>query len=844
MDSTNSSFASYFEDAFFNFGLLLIVVSLTVFIIPDWAEFDWREENFFSAFLINYGCVFLFFISLLVKKNPETGKRVRFSRLDYNILLLILGNISAYALNRILPVFYESVDWLTAYLVILNGALLFYAMRKERSPDVINYLVVAIIGSGVLFNIYQALYIFPIYGFTAISFWFFGISLHALIPLWYTITTIKVLKKYSAVSNLYQYAIIAGITIPALLTMGFAFRFHQVNSQFQQAYAEEKSPFYNDDLPAWVNASMNISTGRMTERVLKSGIFFNVLRENHFMLGIDGLGRMNVQMKHDPLIVVGALVSGSLDIPGDERIRLLKTMYNQRHETDPRLWRGDDLSTGTIETNVRLYPDYRLAYTEKNLTIHNDNHWKRNQQEALYSFYLPEGAVVTSASLWIEGEEQKAILTTRAKADSAYQTIVGRERRDPLLLHWQEGNRISVRVFPCTPETDRKFKIGITSPLELDGKKLIYQNIDFEGPNWLFANETIRVTAGDQPAGFSAALGFSQKDNYWEYDGRYRSDWSVSCDAPPLNTTPFYFDGQAVQLNPWQPELENFKAKKIYLDLHQQWSTRTINRIMDANPDAEFYVYKNGFVQLNSKNKKSLTKNLLNHNYSLFPFYDLPDQEDILVITHQGRLSPALDDLKETSFYKKTSTGLTERQQAIPVFNIGTSPTPYLKTLRELRFLHYVEGEEEELTDLLKQQKFPKSNEDNYEVYLRPAQVQLVKTTDPTPTANNAPDHLWRLYAYNNVMRSMGRDYFRKDQQWQEQITEAEAAYVVTPISSLVTLETQADYDRFDIKRSDKTLGNANLGGGGAVPEPYEWMLIIFGLLTAVWLWFGKLMGR
>lgn len=816
---------------------------MTIFCGVEWVGTG-NEENMFGAFILHYGFFLVFFFGLLLRRDPEKGKRVRFSRLNYNILLLILGNISAYALNRLLPVFYDSVDWLTAYLFIFNGALLFFAIRKEREPDVINHLLVAIIGSGLLFSIYQAFYIFPIYGFTAITFWFFGISLHALIPIWFIVISIKVLKKYAAVSNLYQYAIIAGITIPALLTMGFAYRFHQVNQQFKLAYAEEKSPFYNQDLPAWVNASKNISTGRMTERVLKSGTFYNVLRENHFALGIDGIGRMNVKMKHDPLIVVGALVSGSLDIPYSERTRLLKTMYNQRHETDPRLWRGDNLSTTSIETNVRLYPAHRLAYTEKNLTIQNDNSWVNNQQEALYSFYLPEGSVVTAASLWIEGEEQKAILTTRAKADSAYQTIVGRERRDPLLLHWQEGNRISVRVFPCTPKSERKFKIGITSPMDYDGEKLTYKNIDFEGPNWMLANETIQIKADDQPSGFSAALGFSEQDGYWRYDGRYRSDWSVSCDAVPLNTTPFYFDGQAVQLTEWTAKTTQFKAEKIYLDLHREWSKRTVNSLLKAHPDKEFYVYNNQFIKLDSKNKKDLLGRLLRHNYSLFPFYELPKEDNIIVITHQGLLSPALDDLKKTSFYKKTSQGLTDRKGAIPVFHIGSSPNPYLKTLRELRFLHYTEGSTKALNNYLKQNTFPKSNEDDNDVFLRPAKVQLTKTAAPNPVATTAPDHLWRLYAYNNVMRKIGRDYFRKDQHWQEQIEEAEAAYVVTPISSLVTLETQADYDRFDIKQSDKTLGNANLGGGGAVPEPYEWMLIIFGLLTAVWMWFGKIYGR
>jgi len=43
-----------------------------------------------------------------------------------------------------------------------------------------------------------------------------------------------------------------------------------------------------------------------------------------------------------------------------------------------------------------------------------------------------------------------------------------------------------------------------------------------------------------------------------------------------------------------------------------------------------------------------------------------------------------------------------------------------------------------------------------------------------------------------------------------------------------------------DIKKSEKTLGNASMMTGGAVPEPHEWMLIILGLVMASWLFFFK----
>lgn len=60
---------------------------------------------------------------------------------------------------------------------------------------------------------------------------------------------------------------------------------------------------------------------------------------------------------------------------------------------------------------------------------------------------------------------------------------------------------------------------------------------------------------------------------------------------------------------------------------------------------------------------------------------------------------------------------------------------------------------------------------------------------------------------------------------------------MVTPVTSLVTLETKADYERFDIKSTQNlpSLGNAWSGGAGSVPEPHEWALIAM-LALGIWL--------
>ena len=117
-----------------------------------------------------------------------------------------------------------------------------------------------------------------------------------------------------------------------------------------------------------------------------------------------------------------------------------------------------------------------------------------------------------------------------------------------------------------------------------------------------------------------------------------------------------------------------------------------------------------------------------------------------------------------------------------------------------------------------------------------------IEKVQQATTSTTAPDHLMRLYTYNDLMRKIGRNYFKKEKLEDAIVAQAEQAFVVSPVSSLIVLETQADYDRFDIKKSKDSLKNASIKNSGSVPEPGEWLLIILSLFVGLFLWW-KLYG-
>jgi len=819
-------------------GLVMFIVSLIGFLSTA-DVFETNFDVFTGTFFFNFGLTFLYFLMVFFQNKEDYGGFWRFKNFSRNIILLLLFNISAYSLNRSIAVFDLSANWVVWFLAISNGLLLLHALQKDYSLSRLNYVILILSNIGILFHFYESIYVMQGYWITVVSFWFFGISLHLLIPAFYTIANVMIVRRFLRSNPKFW--------TPTLLTWAgmlffigwFCGQFNAVNQTVNNEFHQKNKPFESAILPAWVETSKGLKKNWVTERALKSGLVYTSAKR---IFSGFGNGRLNERRKHDPLVVAATFFSGNINIPTEDRIKILRSMFDARHQTERKLWSGENLSTSDIVTNVQLFPDFRLAYTEKTFKIVNNRitRW-RSQQEALYTFYLPEGSVVTSASLWVNGEESPAFLTTKSKADSAYTTIVGRERRDPLLLHWQEGNQVTVRVFPCTPDEDRQFKIGVTTPLEKVEERLIYHNIDFEGPFWEGARESINVVTEGSLANFSAPYAFQEDGLNYSYSGSYQSDWTMEFDAPPLSNRAFSFNGKSYFLKDFKVEKTNFEATSVYLDINAGWSKSEVNSIWKAAKGKQVFVFSNGKMhRLNEGNRSALFRQLRGENFGLFPFYEIALDEKAIVVSKFNQLTPTLSDLKKSKFLEGVSTYFKTKESPVRVFNLGKEITPYLRTLAEIRAIQTVSGNADELIDFLKTNTFLKTGEDEKTIVNAFADFKIIETSDVASTTGGAPDHLKRLYAYNSILRDLGKDYFNLKLLADDLIQNAKEAYVVTPISSLIVLETQADYDRFDIKKSKNSLQNASFNNSGSVPEPKEWLLIILVFSMVVYFYFKK----
>ncbi len=804
-------------------GLILNLLSLILYNVFA-ASKSGSETVAFSIYLIS----FIYFLAISIENFSR--HRFKISKIDarHFYLLLCLLTISCFSVNLEITIFSQMPTWLisTFFVAFFSLGVQIYL---PKMPEIFQVINMFLLGISIVFVGYFTVYLMPFIPFGFIGLVFFGLTIHLLVPLILLITLITHI--YRAKKSQASYiSLTIGIVLPLVIIASFVAKFSSVQNEIHRANSSIITR-PNNDLPAWILLSQSLDDDPITEMLIKGKMVYDM---GHY--GQRGFTpnftSFNEEKLHNPFVLISGGLTNKLDISNDDRLKILRTLYGNRHKATAKLWSGKDLSTSEVLTNIRIYPEYRIAYMEKIISIKNNSKRSWGQQEALYTFTLPEGSVASSLSLWINGKEEKSRLTTKAKADSAYTTIVGVEVRDPSVMHWQEGNRLVVNVFPCTTEENRRFKIGVTIPLELKSEKLCLENVKFEGPvteNTL--ETTVLIFETENPIeNLELPNSYDETtENEFQYTGSYVDDWTVSFNNTKLSKKAFSFGDNTYKISNLVYHSIDFKANRIYLDINKSWTKDEFEEILELRKGIDIFVYYDKLIKITDKNSEKLFNKLHSLNFSLFPIDKISSKND-LIISKSTENSPNYDDLKDSKFIENISTYLSKNESEIYFYNLGENLSPFLKTLKQFRVINYYAGNISGLKKLLDSKKFPVAKHSDNEVFIPVSATIITKTKGQTNTG--ATDHLLRLYAYNKTVQEAGKDYFNEDFITEKLIALAEEAYIVSPVSSLIVLESQKDYDRFDIEENKNSLGNATVSGHGGVPEPHEWVLIIVAVVV------------
>ncbi|WP_460634786.1 XrtN system VIT domain-containing protein [Larkinella harenae] len=834
-----------FQELDVRWGLLWVGLSALLFAGYDYYVLRHEDQHSFLVFMIHYAIAIAYTIDLLKEKKlrflgeqPPEGRSARMAA-------LVLWLLSAYALNRNLPVFQESVPWLQG-LLVLSGLLMLGVAWLDKLP--VRGQQGLVFGLAVVWGLffYQALYLFLYYFFGVPGILLLGIGVHAFIPLLIAVTIGRILWRSWIQHEHRQPAVVAGLLVPVFVLVWFLYQWTQVDTQVRYE-SNAANARKDDEFPVWLLLAQRLPDNWVTDRYLKAGTKYSQAGDQAGSL----FGAKVEYQRHDPLVYIATayqrpVTAGNSDM---DKAKIVRTKYGFRHQTEERLWRGTALRTTNVLTQARIYPEYRLAYTEKTLQVQNGDRW--SPQEALYTFHVPEGAVVTSLSLWINGREEKGRLTTKARANAAYRTIVGVESRDPAVVHWHEGNRVTVRVFPCPPNGTRQFKIGITSPLRLENRldgpaQLVYENSWFEGPDGQIATETVKLNFSQKPHHpvWPDFLKPGWLDKPVEHEiiseSTYQPLWEFRFDAPPLAPNGFRFGSNTYALQSVRQQTEVFNPTAIFLDLNQNWSENETDAVLKMVGTRPVWVYDEGLVRLTPQNRKELTERLRQQRFSVFPFYRIPNRASALLVTKGAEMGPYLNDLAGSA-YEKGLKHDPVNQPALRTFCLS-KPSELVKTLSELGIFQTDYGTLRELQGLLTKNRFFRQTHGDDTVVLPQSGVRIVRTPNAKNTVSiaNIPDHVFRLYAYTHLLKQIGRSYLADNYTQDSFLADAQQANIVSPVSSLIVLETQEDYDRFGIRKSRDGLENATLKNTGAVPEPHEWALLLLLLGWGIYNWWKK----
>ena len=344
-----------------NAGLILIPVMLVVLVLTSLKRSvngDFFEGS--GEFFVNYIFSIGYFLIVLINNRPF----FRFRQIDRRLIIvsLVLFSISSFTLNNSIVIFAQFTLWVKVYLILFYISFLGICYI-EKIPKVLRYPISFFLGAGIVMTTYFAVYLAPIYHISIIGLMFFGLTIHLLIPLLITISTIIIyakLKKSKTEKALFY----SGIIIPISITIVFLFQWSNFKNEIHKSTSSLITRPDNT-LPEWILLCQDMPTDKFSQKIIKGNLAYDTFKN---MWGAWGNTIFDEVKRHDPLVNIGLAILGDINLDRDTRVKILKSQFNARHLAQRKLWSGRNIGTIEVLNNIKIFPDYRLAYSEKIIT--------------------------------------------------------------------------------------------------------------------------------------------------------------------------------------------------------------------------------------------------------------------------------------------------------------------------------------------------------------------------------------------------------------------------------------------------------------------------------------------
>ncbi len=482
-----------------------------------------------------------------------------------------------------------------------------------------------------------------------------------------------------------------------------------------------------------------------------------------------------------------------------------------------------DLDLATSRLDAHIDSASGLGYWE--WTMEFDNSGNRNK-EARMQLLLPNEGVVSRLTLWVNGEPQEAAFSSTAKVAKAYKSVAVAERRDPVLVRWVGSDRVLVQCFPVLPEEDMRIRIGITAPLDSDGRLFLPRIIE---KNFGISAEldTDIWVQGDLEMSLDGLKGKGAKDMWRETHGSLSArdlmaaHTHVKCSLPEQVTTVWtddQFSGKKIVRTLLPSNTKTAKQSLVlvvdgssYFGDWAEAADEAIAALRNAGHEVEVILAANEEVH---KNITSLRDFNFSGGQDCIPALEAglrlaSEKKTRHLIWLHG--SQPISFKSEEGFLQLLERGF--HQIDFSVIDLAGGPNRLLE--KAAKRIGIAGNARPSSPDKL-------SVELAKLIQPRSQKFQWLEQAEAPPEGKKVWDHLARWHVWQQVKEaaigSTNHDYLAK----------LAAKYqLVTPVSGAVVLETAQDYKRFDLKQVDGSTTPSIPG----VPEPSTALLTLLASL-------------
>lgn len=455
----------------------------------------------------------------------------------FPLLGLALNNGLLFKDNYIQFIFGDFSNLWFYILAFANGLFLCIPSVENKK---IRIFLFAIRCGGFSYIFYFLIVFLPYLPLSVIAIIAFGLGFLMLTPLIvFVVQAIQISQDYAYLKNkmstisLKIIGVVSFIIIPTIITCNFLETRKTLHNAIDYIYHADYDKDYDIDVDRLSKTIRKIKTHKTRNNNFWIGNELPYLSSYFKWLILDNLTLSNTKIEH-----LEAVFLGESSFPVNDTLFPNKQVKIQDLKTET-----------TYDINQKVYRSW----------IHLDikNHLDRPNQEYITTLDLPEACFISDYYLYVGDKKEMGLLTEKKSAMWVFNQIRN-QNRDPGLLHYTTGNKVTFRVFPFGRNEVRK------TGIEFIHKEAVTLNIDNRtislGPK---ANHDVAIIENEQlvyiPAVEKIKLDTVTRNPYFHF--------MIDVASEDYNIDTFY--KTIDQLKTKYPELaENAKISLINSEVH------------------------------------------------------------------------------------------------------------------------------------------------------------------------------------------------------------------------------------------------------------------------------------